>query len=97
MIHDESDYRFDSGTITNMDGDVKARRPYEGAARQARTRRTRAAVVEAARTPVRRARLRRDDHRGDQRPLGYPAGDGVPAVLLEARDPQGRARRLDRR
>jgi AcrR family transcriptional regulator len=31
-----------------MDGDVKARRPYEGAARQARTRRTRTAVVEAA-------------------------------------------------
>jgi AcrR family transcriptional regulator len=33
-----------------MDGDVKTLRPYEGAARQARTRRTRAAVVEAART-----------------------------------------------
>ena len=33
-----------------MDGDVKAHRPHEGAARQARTRRTRAAVVEAART-----------------------------------------------
>jgi AcrR family transcriptional regulator len=33
-----------------MDPDVKTRRPYEGAARQARTRRTRAAVVEAART-----------------------------------------------
>jgi AcrR family transcriptional regulator len=33
-----------------MDPDVKARRPYEGAARQARTRRTRAAVVEAARS-----------------------------------------------
>ncbi len=32
-----------------MDRDVKTRRPYEGAARQARTRRTRAAVVEAAR------------------------------------------------
>ena len=32
-----------------MDEDVKTRRPYEGAARQARTRRTRAAVVEAAR------------------------------------------------
>ena len=32
-----------------MDRDVKGRRPYEGAARQARTRRTRAAVVEAAR------------------------------------------------
>jgi len=31
-----------------MDPDVKARRPYEGAARQARTRRTRTAVVEAA-------------------------------------------------
>ena len=31
-----------------MDRDVKPRRPYEGAARQARTRRTRAAVVEAA-------------------------------------------------
>lgn len=31
-----------------MDRDVKTRRPYEGAARQARTRRTRAAVVEAA-------------------------------------------------
>src|SRR5207253_5584839 len=31
-----------------MDPDVKPRRPYEGAARQARTRRTRAAVVEAA-------------------------------------------------
>jgi AcrR family transcriptional regulator len=30
--------------------DVKPRRPYEGAARQARTRRTRAAVVEAARS-----------------------------------------------
>jgi len=33
----------------NMDRDVKTRRPYEGAARQARTRRTRGAVVEAAR------------------------------------------------
>jgi AcrR family transcriptional regulator len=33
-----------------VDGDVKAHRPDEGAARQARTRRTRAAVVEAART-----------------------------------------------
>jgi AcrR family transcriptional regulator len=33
-----------------MDKDVKTRRPYEGAARQARTRRTRAAVVEAARS-----------------------------------------------
>ena len=33
-----------------MDRDVKTRRPYEGAARQARTRRTRAAVVEAARS-----------------------------------------------
>jgi AcrR family transcriptional regulator len=33
-----------------MDRDVKTHRPYEGAARQARTRRTRAAVVEAART-----------------------------------------------
>jgi AcrR family transcriptional regulator len=33
-----------------MDGDVKTHRPNEGAARQARTRRTRAAVVEAART-----------------------------------------------
>jgi AcrR family transcriptional regulator len=32
-----------------VDPDVKSRRPYEGAARQARTRRTRAAVVEAAR------------------------------------------------
>ena len=32
----------------NMDRDVKPRRPYEGAARQARTRRTWAAVVEAA-------------------------------------------------
>jgi AcrR family transcriptional regulator len=31
-----------------MDPDVKTRRPYEGAARQARTRRTRAAVIEAA-------------------------------------------------
>ena len=31
-----------------MDRDVKTPRPYEGAARQARTRRTRAAVVEAA-------------------------------------------------
>jgi AcrR family transcriptional regulator len=31
-----------------MDRDVKTRRPYEGAGRQARTRRTRAAVVEAA-------------------------------------------------
>jgi AcrR family transcriptional regulator len=31
-----------------MNRDVKPRRPYEGAARQARTRRTRAAVVEAA-------------------------------------------------
>jgi AcrR family transcriptional regulator len=30
--------------------DVKTRRPYQGAARQARTRRTRAAVVEAARS-----------------------------------------------
>jgi AcrR family transcriptional regulator len=33
-----------------MEEDVKVRRPYEGAARQARTRRTRAAVVEAARS-----------------------------------------------
>ena len=33
-----------------MERDVKTRRPYEGAARQARTRRTRAAVVEAARS-----------------------------------------------
>jgi AcrR family transcriptional regulator len=33
-----------------MVGDVKAARPEEGVARQARTRRTRAAVVEAART-----------------------------------------------
>jgi TetR/AcrR family transcriptional regulator, regulator of autoinduction and epiphytic fitness len=33
-----------------MDGDVKTHRPEQGAARQARTRRTRAAVVEAART-----------------------------------------------
>jgi len=33
-----------------MDRDVKTGRPYEGAARQARTRRTRAAVVEAARS-----------------------------------------------
>jgi len=33
-----------------MDRDVKSRRPYEGAARQARTRRTREAVVEAARS-----------------------------------------------
>ena len=33
-----------------MDRDVKPPRPYEGAARQARTRRTRAAVVEAARS-----------------------------------------------
>jgi AcrR family transcriptional regulator len=33
-----------------MDRDVKGRRPYDGAARQARTRRTRAAVVEAARS-----------------------------------------------
>jgi AcrR family transcriptional regulator len=33
-----------------MGGDVKTRRPDEGTARQARTRRTRAAVVEAART-----------------------------------------------
>ena len=32
-----------------MDADVKTHRPHEGAARQARTRRTRAAVVEAAR------------------------------------------------
>jgi AcrR family transcriptional regulator len=32
----------------NMDPDVKTRRPYAGAARQARTRRTRAAVIEAA-------------------------------------------------
>src|SRR5205823_10158242 len=39
---------FDSSTITNMSRAVKSRRPYEGAARQARTRRTRAAVVEAA-------------------------------------------------
>ena len=31
-----------------MSRDVKSRRPYEGAARQARTRRTRAAVIEAA-------------------------------------------------
>ena len=41
---------FESSTITNIDRDVKSRRPYEGAARQARTRRTRAAVVEAARS-----------------------------------------------
>ena len=33
-----------------MDRDVKPRRRHDGAARQARTRRTRAAVVEAART-----------------------------------------------
>ena len=33
-----------------MDGDVKTQRPSEGAARQARTRRTRSAVVDAART-----------------------------------------------
>ena len=33
-----------------MDGDVKTHRPYEGTARQARSRHTRAAVVEAART-----------------------------------------------
>ena len=33
-----------------MDRDVKPRRPYEGAARQARTRRTRAAVADAARS-----------------------------------------------
>jgi AcrR family transcriptional regulator len=33
-----------------VDGDVKTQRPKEGAAPQARTRRTRAAVVEAART-----------------------------------------------
>ncbi len=33
-----------------MNRDVKAGRPYDGVARQARTRRTRAAVVEAART-----------------------------------------------
>jgi AcrR family transcriptional regulator len=33
-----------------VDGDVKSQRPTEGAARQARTRRTRAAVVDAART-----------------------------------------------
>ena len=33
-----------------MDRDVKSRRPSEGAARQARTRRTRTAVVEAARS-----------------------------------------------
>jgi AcrR family transcriptional regulator len=33
-----------------MDRDVNSHRPYEGAPRQARTRRTRAAVVEAART-----------------------------------------------
>jgi AcrR family transcriptional regulator len=33
-----------------MDPDVKTRRPYEGAARQARTRRTRAVVVDAARS-----------------------------------------------
>jgi AcrR family transcriptional regulator len=32
-----------------MDPDVKTRRPYEGSGRQARTRRTRAAVMEAAR------------------------------------------------
>src|SRR4029077_8877087 len=45
---------------------------------------------------VPRARVCIDDHRGDQRPVGYPAGDGVPAVLLEDRDPQGSARCLDR-
>jgi len=33
-----------------MDRDVKSRRPYQGTGRQARTRRTRAAVVEAARS-----------------------------------------------
>src|SRR4029077_95720 len=44
----ELDSRFDSSTITNMDRDVKPRRTYDGAARQARTRRTQAAVVEAA-------------------------------------------------
>src|SRR4029077_3010688 len=44
----ELDSRFDSSTITNMDRDVKPRRTYDGAARQARTRRTWTAVVEAA-------------------------------------------------
>src|SRR5262252_2069154 len=33
-----------------MDRDVKSRRPYQRTARQARTRRTRAAVIEAARS-----------------------------------------------
>ena len=42
--------RFESVTITLVDRDVKTRRPHEGAARQARTRRTWTAVVEAART-----------------------------------------------
>jgi AcrR family transcriptional regulator len=44
------DFRFDSTTITNVERDVKPRQPYEGPARQARTRRTRTAVVEAARS-----------------------------------------------
>ena len=40
--------RFESTTITKVDRDVKPPRPDERAARQARTRRTRAAVVDAA-------------------------------------------------
>ena len=44
-----------------------------------------------------RARLPGDDHRRHQRPLRRPGGDRVPAVLLEARDPQGPARRVHRR
>jgi hypothetical protein len=44
-----------------------------------------------------RARLRRNADRGHQRPVGCPARDGVPAVLVKDRDPQGSARRLNSR
>jgi AcrR family transcriptional regulator len=43
------DSRYESSTITNIERPVKTQRPYEGSARQARTRRTRTAVIEAAR------------------------------------------------
>ena len=42
-----------------------------------------------------RPRLRRNDDRGHQRGVGCPACDRVPAVHIQARDPQGTARRLN--
>src|SRR6476660_5125620 len=46
---------------------------------------------------VPRTRLRGDDDRGHQRPLRRSIGDGVPTLLLEARDPQGLPRHVHRR